>query len=241
MTHPAPGTPNAATPGQLEAVGRAAALLVESGQRIGLGSGRAALAFVKALGVRVARENLRIRGVSTSLLTADVARAAGVPLAELDEVQSLDLAIDGADEVDPQMNLLKGGGGNLTREKIVASIAQRLVIVVGEEKMVDRLGTRFPVFVEVIAFGLPVIKRRLEALGATVTQRTNPDGTAFLTDNNNPYLHVIFNDQEKVSRDPIALAQQIKALPGVVETGLFAGMASEIIVARRDGTVEHRR
>ena len=227
------------SPADLDRIGQAAAAIVKHGDRVGLGSGRAALAFVRALGKRVADEKLDVLGVATSLLTEKVARDLGIPLATLDQVAFIDLAVDGADEVDPYLNLLKGGGGNLTREKVVASIAKRFVIVVGEEKIVPKLGTHFPVFVEVIEFARPVVARKLASMGGAVTQRMNPDGTPFLTDNANPYLQCTFSKHtDRTLHDPAALEQILRALPGVVETGLFIAMADEILVAKFDGSIE---
>jgi ribose 5-phosphate isomerase A len=227
-----------ASPDQLDHIGTIAAEMVRDGDRVGLGSGKAALAFVRALGARITSGKIHAVGVPTSLLTQQVAQQARIPLTTLEQVDALDIAVDGADEVDPHLNLIKGGGGNLTREKVIASISHRLVIVVGEEKMVPRLGTRFPVFVEVIEFARPVVVRRLEALGAKVEQRKNADGAIFLTDNNNPYLLAYFNP-ENLSKNAAALDAQIRRLPGVVETGLFINMASEVIVAGADGLVRH--
>jgi ribose 5-phosphate isomerase A len=230
-----------ASPEQLEKLGQAAARLVSPGDRVGLGSGKAALAFVRALGARVRSENLAVTGVPTSLLTEQVARDAGIPLATLDTVDTLDIAVDGADEVDPAFHLIKGGGGNLAREKVTESIARRFVVVVGEEKIVPRLGTGFPVFIEVIEFARPVVVRRLRAMGAVVTQRTNPDGSPFLTDNGNPYLHAAFHANGSTQiPDPAALDRALHAIPGIVETGLFIDMADEVLIAYADGRIEHR-
>jgi len=229
-----------ASPEQLEKIGALAAKLVKSGERVGLGSGRAALAFVRALGARVKAEGISIIGVPTSLLTEKTARQAGIPLSTLEETDTLDITIDGADEVDPQLNLIKGGGGNLSREKIVTGVSKKLVIVVGGEKIVDRLGTSFPVFVEAIEFARPVVVRKLKAMGAEVTQRMNKDGSVFLTDNLNPYFHAKF-PAEVLSRDPAGIDAAIRRMPGVVETGLFIGIAEEVIVAHADGRVEHKR
>ena len=233
-----------ASPEQLEKIGTLAADLVRAGDRVGLGSGKAALAFVRALGARVRTQQLRITGVATSLLTEQVARESGIPLATLETVDALDIAVDGADEVDPDFNCIKGGGGNLTREKVIESIAKRFVLVVGEEKLVDRLGKTFPVFIEVIEFARPVVIRKLQAMGATVTQRTNPDGTPFLTDNENPYLHVLFNHGGKAASSQLPDAATVDAalhhIPGIVETGLFIDMVDEVIVAYADGRTEHK-
>jgi ribose 5-phosphate isomerase A len=230
-----------ASPEQLEKIGALAALEVKANDRVGLGSGRAALAFVRSLGKRVREEKLGLTCVSTSLLTEKVAREAGITLSTLAQVTALDIAVDGADEVDPQLNLIKGGGGNLTREKVVESIAKRLIIVVGEEKVVQRLGTNFPVFVEVIEFALPMVIRKLQAMGGSVERRKNADGTNFLTDNNNPYLHVRFGPPPHYLDDPGRIDHDLRVIPGVLETGLFVGMASEAIVAYADGRVETKR
>lgn len=234
----APGSP-VATPAQLEKIGGIATQMVKDGDRVGLGSGRAALAFVRALGQRVRAEKLNIVGVPTSLLTETVARESGIPIKTLGEVEALDIAIDGADEIDTQFNIIKGGGGNLTREKIIETIAKKLIIVVGEEKVVANLGSVFPVFMEVIEFALPTVTRALQALGGTVEQRRNPDGTPFLTDNNNPYLLVRFGPTPHHIADPAGLEKVLRAMPGVVETGLFINMADEVLVAKFDGTIEH--
>ena len=232
--------PHIVPPEQLDQIGRLAANMVRDHDRVGLGSGRAALAFVRALGRRVQDEKLQVVGVATSLLTEQVARECGVPLASLEVTEALDLAVDGADEVDPLLNLTKGGGGNLTREKVVASIAKRLVILVGEEKIVEHLGTNFPVFVEVIEFARPTVTRKITAMGGIVTPRLNPDKTLFLTDNNNPYLHCRFGPPPHYLHDPAALEQVLGMIPGVVETGLFINMTDELIIARFDGTIERR-
>jgi len=233
------GTTPKASGEQLEKIGAIAAGLIEPGQRVGLGSGKASLAFVRQLGVRVREQGLRCVGVSTSLLTSQVAQEAGVPLAQVADATELDMAVDGADEVDPHLNMLKGGGGNITREMIIARLARRFVIVVGREKIVPALGTGFPVFVEVLEFARPAVVRQIEKLGARVTQRLNPDGSVFLTDNNNPYLQAAFAPADLA--DPARIQHALRNLPGVVETGLFVGMADEVIIANFDGTVERKQ
>jgi ribose 5-phosphate isomerase A len=229
---------NTASPEQLDQMGIVAAGLVAAGQRVGLGSGRAALAFVRALGRRVRDEHLTIIGVPTSVETQRVAAEAGIPLGTLDEIVSLDITIDGADEVDPALNLIKGGGGYLTREKVVASISRRFVIVVGEEKLVPKLGWTFPVFLEVVEFARAVITRRVETLGATVTRRLNADGTPYRTDNGNSYLRCQFPPGGLA--DARALDHTLHAMPGVIETALFIDMAHEVLVAHADGRVERK-
>jgi len=196
---------NIASPAQLAHIGVIAAGLIRDGDRVGLGSGRAALAFVRALGER----KLKIVGVSTSEETEKVAMEVGIPLATLEQIDTLDITVDGADEVDPALNLIKGGGGYLTREKIINAITKRFIIVVGEEKIVPQLCTKFPVFVELIDFALPTAVRKITAMGARVEQRRNADGSAFRTDNNNPYLHCWFPPLA----NPGQLHQQIRQLP----------------------------
>lgn len=229
----------AATDRQLEHIGRIAAGRIKPGQIVGLGSGKAALAFVRALAERVRTEGLKINGVPTSELTASVARDGGIPLSTLDTVERIDIDVDGADEVTPQLNLLKGGGGNLLREKVIASISTTLIIVVGEEKLTPRLGERFPIFVEVVQFALPTVQRRLKAMGAvSADPRRDKNGGIFLTDNGNPLLHARFPPDHPCMQNLAALDGAIHAIPGAVETGLFAGYASEAIVAMLDGSVE---
>ena len=229
-----------ASPEQLAVMGMQAAQMVRNHQRVGLGSGKASLAYVRALGQRIRDEKLDIVGVPTSIQTEQVAREVGIPLKTLAEVDSLDVTIDGADEVDPKLNLIKGGGGYLTREKVVASISKRFVIVVGEEKIVTQLGTRFPVFLEVLEFARAVVTRRLEALGAKVTPRTNPDGSNYITDNGNPYLQCQFPPLPKGVGDPAELDRFLHTVPGIIETALFIGMADEVLVAYADGRIERQ-
>lgn len=231
---------NTASPAQLDVLGLQAARLVCNHQRVGLGSGKASLAFVRALGKRIRDEKLDIVGVPTSVQTHQVARDVGIPLKTLAEIDALDITIDGADEVDPQLNLIKGGGGYLTREKVVASISKRFVIVVGEEKIVTQLGTRFPVFLEVLEFARAVVTRRIEALGAVVTPRKNPDGSNYITDNGNPYLQCQFPPLPKGVGDPVALDRFLHTMPGIIETALFIHMADEVLIAYADGRIERK-
>ncbi len=211
---------------------------VPNGSRIGLGSGRAAQAFVKALGERVGAGRLEVHGVPTSEATASLARQEGIPLLTLAEAGILDLTVDGADEVDPNLDLIKGYGRAMVREKIVAASSRRLVILVGDEKLVPQLGTRGKLPVEVTSFALPLCERRLGELGC----RPVPDvreGALFVTDNGN---HII-----DCGTDPIAdaprLEMDIRAIPGVVGTGLFLGMAQTVLVGDRDNfrLIEERR
>jgi ribose 5-phosphate isomerase A len=199
--------------------------LVPDGVMIGLGSGRAAQAFVRALGERVRGGTLRVRGVPTSEETATLARQVGVPLVSLEDAGELDVTLDGADEVDPNLDLIKGYGRALVREKIVAASSRQLVILVGEEKLVPRLGTRGRLPVEVLPFGLPLCERRLRELGCNPVP-FRKDGKLFVTDNGN---HIIDCEIAPLAH-PARLEQQIVAIPGVVDTGLFLGMASLVLV-----------
>jgi ribose 5-phosphate isomerase A len=198
--------------------------MVQDGMALGLGSGRAATAFVKTLGQRV-QSGLRIRGVPTSQATAELAHQVGVPLVTLDDVEQLDLTVDGADEVDPQLNLIKGYGRALVREKIVAASSRRLVILVDSSKLVPVLGGRGKLPVEVVPFALPFCRRRLVTLGCQPVPYA-VDGRLFLTDNGN---HILDCQVGPIAAPP-ALEQAIRAIPGVVGTGLFVGMAHTVLV-----------
>ncbi len=207
---------------------------VRDGALVGLGSGRTASAFVRALGGRV-RQGLRARGVPTSEATARLAREVGVPLAGLDE-GVLDLTVDGADEVDPRLDLIKGYGGALVRERIVATASRRLIIVAGGEKLVPMLGSRGRLPVEVIPFACPLAMRDLAALGCRPTLRTI-DGKPFVSDNGNWIIDCGVRPIEA----PAAFARDLRAIAGVVETGLFLGMADLVLVAEAGAIREMRR
>lgn len=207
----------------LAALADRALSLVRDDTLVGLGSGRAATAFVKALGARVG-QGLRVKGVPTSDATAALARSVGVPLVDL-EAGDLDLAVDGADEVTPNLDLVKGWGGALVRERIVAMAARRRVILVDRDKLVDRLGRRGRLPVEVIPLAAPLCRARLEALGCRPAMRA-ADGRAFVTDNWNLILDCALDPID----DPRALERAIRAIPGVVDTGLFLGVADTVLV-----------
>jgi len=206
--------------------------LVQSGMVLGLGTGSTARYVITGLGARLRDGRLRdIVGVATSEATNTLAGQLGIPMATLDTHPQLDLALDGADEIDPELNLIKGLGGALLREKIVESSAARLIIVADETKPVAQLGTRAPLPVEVIRFALPVVAPRLAALGCTPTLRRAADGQPFLTDENNYILDCAFNGIP----DARALNVAIHAIAGVVEHGLFIGMAAQVFVAGTEG------
>ena len=206
-----------------------AADMVEPDMVVGLGTGRAAAMFVRALARRV-EDGLVIRGVPTTIKTAQLAEELSVPLATLDEVDSIDIDVDGADEVDPALNLIKGHGGALLRERVVASISKEFVVLVGEEKLVPHLGAKMAVPVEVVPFAVPVARAALGGLGADVALRTDGDGP-FESDNGNHILDARFSD----IGDAGALERRIDELPGVVDSGLFIGMADRVLVHAGDG------
>lgn len=213
-----------------QAAARAAVELVKSGDVVGLGSGSTAAFAVRFLGERV-REGLKIIGVPTSTQTQHLAEQLGIPLGTLDEHPVIDIDIDGADEIDPQLNLIKGGGGAFLREKIVASISRRFIVIGDSAKPVQRLG-KFPLPVEVIPFAQSLIKTNIETLGAKVKLRQYAYGNPYVTDEGHHILDCTFGE----IADPPALAQKLCNIPGVVEHGLFIGMA-ELALLGKDGSV----
>ena len=213
---------------------RASLRYVEPGQVIGLGTGTTAAFVLHALAERV-RAGLAIRGVPTSVRTRELATELGIPLTTLDDVPELDLTIDGADEIDDGLCLVKGGGGALLREKIVASASRQLVIVADASKRVAVLGTA-PLPVEVVPFGQAVVARRIAALGASVELRRDARGEPFVTDEGHHLLDCRFG----AIADPAALARTLSDLPGVVEHGLFVAMASHVLVATGSDVMELR-
>jgi ribose 5-phosphate isomerase A len=220
--------------GPLERLAAGALAHLHHGMRVGLGSGRAASAFVRALGARV-RDGLQVRGVSTSEGVARLARELGVPLCGLDE-GIVDLTVDGADEVDPHLDLIKGYGGALVRERIVAAASRRVIILVGREKLVPVLGARGRLPVEVIPFGAPLALRELADLGCRPALRV-VEGRPFVTDNGNWIVDCGVRSIEA----PAAFARDLRSLPGVVDAGLFLGVADLVLVAEAAGIREMRR
>lgn len=201
---------------------------VEDGQIVGLGTGSTTRFAIAGLACRVAG-GLKITGVPTSLESEHLARSYGIPLADLNDVDSIDVTIDGADSVDPRFNMIKGGGGALTREKLVAVSSKKLVIIVDPSKLVDQLGITWAVPVEVLRFAWRPTERRLSKLGCEPRLRQK-DGDAFETDNGNYILDCKF----EVISDPESLERQIKLVPGVVENGLFIGIADVLVIGHQD-------
>ena len=204
------------------ALGAAALAEVKPGTVVGLGTGQAATAFIHALGKAV-KGGLRVTGVPTSEASASLARTLGIPL--IDQPVSLDVAVDGADEVDPQLDLVKGFGGALVREKIVAAAARRFIVLVGEEKLVKVLGGRGRLPVEVVPFAVPFVTRRLTELGYPPVVR-DKNGKPWVTDNGN----LILDAAVRAIPDPGPLDRTLRDIPGVVGTGLFVGMAHLVMV-----------
>ncbi len=200
---------------------------VKDGMKVGLGTGSTSKYVLELLGERV-QAGLSIVGVPTSRAAADLARKVGIPLATFSEVSSLDISIDGADEVGPDLSLIKGGGGALLHEKIVHSVSREFIVVVGEGKVVPTLG-RFPLPVEVVPFAGPMIEHRLVEMGANPALRMQ-GAMPYLTDESNWIFDCRFGE----IRDPERTAAHLRAMVGVVEHGLFLNMAARVIVA--DGT-----
>jgi len=214
-----------------QAAAEVAVGLVESGMIVGLGTGSTAKFAVEALGKRI-KEGLHIVGIPTSEATARLARGAGIRISSLAEHTEVDLTIDGADEIQRgTLDLIKGHGGALLREKVVASASKRLIIIADETKLVDQLGTHFALPVEVVPFGWQAAERRLRDLGSHTKLRPGPDEKPFVTDGGNFIIDCGFSPIP----DPTALDQALNSVVGVVEHGLFLKMTSRAIVAGQDG------
>jgi ribose 5-phosphate isomerase A len=208
---------------------------IADGAVVGLGSGRASIEFIKLVGARV-RAGLHVRGVPTSQSSAELAKSLGIPLVSLEEGMPLAVTVDGADEVDPQLNLIKGYGRALVREKIVAAASGLLVILVGSGKTVPILGARGKLPVEVVPFALPLCRARLTELGLRPVAY-EVDGKPFVSDNGNAILDC---GVDPIS-DPMALEASIQAIPGVVGTGLFLGMADVVLVGDDEFQLKEER
>ena len=217
-----------------EVAARASLKYVRAGQVVGLGTGSTATIAIRLLGELV-RGGLKIRGIPTSIASRDLAMQLGIPLTTFEEVQQIDVTIDGADEFDPALNLIKGGGGAMLREKVVASATKQLVIVTDSSKQVQVLG-KFPLPVEVIGFAEPLVAKEIADLGARVVQRKDSAGKSYLTDEGHHILDCHFGEIP----DPPALARRLSDMPGIVEHGLFVGMASVVLMAKA-GEVEEFR
>lgn len=222
---------------RLARLGSEAASCIEEGMLVGLGTGSTAEAMVHALGKRVAG-GLRVTGVATSHYTADQATSLGIPLKLLADIDRLDLCIDGADEIDPGLNLVKGRGGALLFEKLVARRADRYLIISTSEKLVDRLGSRMALPVEIVPVGWTHTAEAIADLHMEPVLRTNDDGSPFVTDGGHYIVDCAWPTEHQV--DPGSLAQALKALTGVVDHGLFIGMADTALTIDEAGEItEH--
>lgn len=217
-----------------KAAGYAAAELVQADMTIGLGTGSTAAFFIERLGVRC-NEGLKVRAIATSQSSFDLGLKVGISMIDIDELTTLDMTVDGADEIDVQKRMIKGGGGALLREKIVASMSREMVVIVDSSKLVQRLG-KFPLSVEIIPFAHRAIAHNLQELGYKGTFRTVKN-RYFVTDNHNYIYDIHFSD---LCREPEIDNEKIRSVPGVVETGFFFGLAGRIIVGFDDGHVEIR-
>ena len=218
-----------------QAAARASLKFVHDGNVVGLGTGSTAAYAVRFLAERV-RSGLKIRGIPTSSATRELAASLGIPLITFDDVQQIDVTIDGADEFDPQLQLIKGGGGALLREKIVASASRQLVIVADASKQVKVLG-KFPLPVEVVPFAQALVAKRIAALRAKPKLRQDASGNPFVTDEGHHILDCSFG----AIPDPRGLARTLDAMPGVVDHGLFINLASVVLLAHGSEVKEIRR
>lgn len=221
------------------AAGVEVARLVEDGMIVGLGTGSTAAPAIRELGRRVRDEGLHITGTPTSFASEILAREVGIPLCDLSEIDAIDIAFDGADEVDPNIDVIKGRGAAQTREKVVASLARRFIILVDESKLVDRLGAQMPLPIEVIPMASFPIKRKLEGLGAEVSLRMGQrkDGPV-VTDQG---LWILDANFKPAISNPEELDHLLLTTPGVLDHGLFLGLATDVFVGKADGSVEHRQ
>ncbi len=220
---------------QKEAAARRSLSFVQDGFVVGLGSGATASYAIRFLGELV-RSGLRIRAIPASVRSRDLATRAGIPLTSFEECAEIDVTIDGADEVNPALELIKGGGGALLREKIIASASRNVVIIVDSSKLVPVLG-RFPLPVEVVFFAEPLLVKRIAALGASVVLRKDATGKPYVTDEGHHILDCHFGQ----ICNPAELARELDQMPGVVEHGLFLNVADVVLVGEDSGVRELHR
>jgi ribose 5-phosphate isomerase A len=218
-----------------DAAAKASLRYVNDGDIVGLGTGSTAAFMVRALAEKV-RAGLKIVGIPTSKRTGELAASLGIAVTTLDEYQDINVTIDGADEFDSQLRLIKGGGGALLREKIVASASRKLVIIADSSKQASKLG-RFPLPVEVIPFAEKLVARKIVAMGAQVKLREYAYGNPFVTDEGHHILDCHFGEID----DPEKIGSELSFMPGIVEHGLFLNMASVVVVGKADGVVELTR
>lgn len=214
-----------------QAAADSAVKLIQTGMRIGLGTGSTATLFIQVLIERNRKENLNLITVATSERSARQAIEGGLRVVDVDTLPGLDITVDGADEIDQQKRMIKGGGGALLREKIIATMSREMIVVVDESKVVEKLGA-FPLPVEVVPFAHLVTLRKMESLGYRGSFRVKDSGELYKTDNGNYIVDIVFSEPCEPEKDQIIL----RAIPGVVETGFFLGLAGRVIVGHSNGT-----
>jgi ribose 5-phosphate isomerase A len=217
-------------------LGEHAAKLILPKMKVGLGTGTTSHFFIEALGKRCREEHLEIKAAASSKSSADLAAKLGIPVFNIDQLGSLDITVDGADEVDPKKRMIKGAGGAHVREKIVAAMSKQLVIIVDESKLVDKLG-KHKLPIEVLPFGMEVTKRHIEKLGLMCTWRMNANTKLLTTDNGN---HLIDAHFPAPLDDPAMWEQRIRSIPGVVDTGFFLHLATQVLIGFSDGQITNR-
>lgn len=227
-------TPNSNKNLAKQAAAKAALALVQSNMLIGLGTGSTAHFFIEYLIERCRQTPLKISAVATSKRSADQAQAGGIPLYDINRITTLDLTVDGADEIDHQKRMIKGGGGALLREKIIASISREMAVIVDESKWVKQLGA-FPLPVEVIPFAHQLTLHRMATMGYQGRFRTTAEGELYVTDNGNYIIDISF---PKGCLSPEKDNEQLRSIPGVVETGFFFNLAGRVFVGHADGHVK---
>ncbi len=215
-----------------EAAGKRAAEFIESGMIVGLGSGSTAEMFIKAL----CEKRLHIQAVASSRISAEIAKRGGIEVVDINSVPRIDITVDGADEIDPKKRMIKGGGGAHVREKILASSSSEMVVVIDESKLVPSVGhAKLPI--EILFFGSPATRMKIEELGYQSKWRLNEDGTLFITDNGNLICDLHFNTPPS---NPEQLHEAILNIPGVIDTGFFFNLAGRVIIGYDDDTTEIR-
>ena len=216
-----------------ETVGKAAAALIEQDMLIGLGTGSTASFFIASL-IERCRQGLKIAAVASSENSQKQALAGGIPLCNIDDITSLDLTVDGADEIDLKKRMIKGGGGALLREKILASMSREMIVIIDESKLVERLGS-FPLPVEIVPFAHQATIHKIESLGYLGAIRKTPHAQIFITDNGNYIFDIHFQEPRSFPEDD---QKKIRGVPGVVETGFFFNLAGRVLIGQKDGSVK---
>lgn len=217
-----------------KAVGKTAASLIHDGMLVGLGTGSTASCFIDSLIERCRNTNLKVHAVASSERSAKQAKEGGIPLYNIERVQTIDVTVDGADEIDHHKRMIKGGGGALLREKIIASLSKEMIVIVDSTKLVDQLGA-FPLPLEVVPFAHEAILHKISHLGYHANFRLSPQGEKFVTDNGNYIIDISFKEPiESPERENAIL----RGIPGVVETGFFFDMAGRVLVGHSDGHVD---